>query len=268
VFAVFAVLMVGLGAPALAQGTVTDLPDRFQLDAGGFRLAADSNLTYGLGDKRTTVDFEDELSVPSSNTTFWFDGTWRVGRKHQLKLGYTRSSREGGGVQLQRDIRWGDQVFSAGATVAGNTKADVLTGYYHFALVRKDRFEFGPALGVGYIWLSATVRATGSGSAARALERTGTTSSITGDVGVYFNGWLGKRVVARGDLLYIIVKPENSEASVTDGRLGLYWYPWHNVGLGAQYKYYKYRYDRSLLIAELGGSLRFSGAQGFVSFLF
>jgi hypothetical protein len=31
-------------------------------------------------------------------------------------------------------------------------------------------------------------------------------------------GWLGRRVVARGDLLYIIVKPGESEASVTDGR--------------------------------------------------
>ena len=72
----------------------------------------------------------------------------------------------------------------------------------------------------------------------------------------------------RGDLLYIKVKPENAEASVTDGRLGLYWYPWRKVGLGAQYKYYKYRYERGLLSTSLGGSVTFQGAQGYVSFLF
>ena len=75
-------------------------------------------------------------------------------------------------------------------------------------------------------------------------------------------------MVLRGDLLYIIVKPEDSEASVTDGRVGLYWYPLRNVGLGAQYKYYKFRYDRGLSSIELGGSITFQGAQAYVSFLF
>jgi len=40
------------------------------------------------------------------------------------------------------------------------------------------------------------------------------------------------------------------------------------VGVGAQYKYYKYRYERSLLSTELGGSITFQGAQAYVSFLF
>jgi hypothetical protein len=93
-------------------------------------------------------------------------------------------------------------------------------------------------------------------------------SSPTGDVGGYFEGWLTKRLVLRGDLLYIVVKPENAEASVTDGRVGLNFYPWTHVGFGAQFKYYKYRYDRSLLSADLGGSITYKGFQAYASFLF
>jgi hypothetical protein len=181
-------------------------------------------------------------------------------------LNYTRSSRQGDGRTLTRDVAWGDQVFTAGLTVESESSADITAGYYRFAIVRNDRSAIGPALGLGYLSLEATIRATGLVGGTR--SRTGQMGSVTGDVGGYFEGWLGRRVVVRGDLLYIIIKPENSEASVTDGRLGVYWYPWRNVGLGAQYKYYKYRYERAALSTSLGGNLTYQGAQGYLSFVF
>jgi len=272
-----AVLAAALAAaPAQAQttGAYSDLPETLRIDTGGFRIAADTKLQYNLGGQQgDEIDFEGETGLPSNATTFWLDGTWRVGRRHQLSLNFTRSKRTGEGKTLTRDITWGDQVFSAGLTAHSEGSVDIFTGYYRFAAFRNDRFEIGPALGIGYLSIDATIRATGSvsgggGGTSGTISRTATTSSPTGDIGGYFGAWLGPRVVMRGDLLYIIIKPENSEASVTDGRLGLYWYPWRKVGLGAQYKYYKYRYERGLASTELGGSMRFQGIQGYLSFLF
>ena len=269
-----AALLAAVPVQAQTTGGYSDLPEAFRIDAGGFRIAADTKLKYSLGGQPAdAIDFENETGLPGNATTFWLDGTWRVGRRHQLSLNFTRSNRKSEGTTLTRDITWGDQVFTAGLTVQSEGSADILTGYYRFAVLRNDRFEIGPALGFGYLWLDATIRATGSvsgggGGTSGTISQTGQTGSVTGDVGGYFAAWLGPRVVMRGDLLYIIVKPENSEASVTDGRLGLYWYPWRKVGVGAQYKYYKYRYARSLLSTELGGSITFQGAQAYVSFLF
>jgi hypothetical protein len=45
-------------------------------------------------------------------------------------------------------------------------------------------------------------------------------------------------------------------------------FPFRKIGFGGQYKYYSYRYERGTASAELGGRLRFHGAQAFVSFLF
>jgi len=272
-----AVLAATLGpVPALAQATggYSDLPEAFRIDTGGFRIAADTKLQYSLGGQTGgEIDFEGETGLPTNATTLWLDGTWRVGRRHQLSLNFTRSKREGEGKTLTRDITWGDQVFTTGLTVQSAGSAEILTGYYRFAVIRNERFEIGPAVGVGYLWLDATIRATGSvsgggGGTSGSLSQTAEMGTITGDVGGYVNAWLGPRVVLRGDLLYVIVKPENSEASITDGRIGLYWYPWRNVGLGAQYKYYKYRYERGLASTELGGSMTFQGFQAYASFLF
>ena len=54
---------------------------------------------------------------------------------------------------------WGGENYSAGlkATTSGN--ADILGGYYRFAIVRNDRVEIGPTLGVGYLWLEARIQA-------------------------------------------------------------------------------------------------------------
>jgi hypothetical protein len=272
------VLAAGLlASPAFAQssaGAWRELPDRFQIDTGYFRLDANTVLRYngpsgGSGD----VDFEQDLGLPETVNTFWVDGTWRVGRRHQLKLAFTRLSRNRGNFELQRDFTWGGETYKAGLSATSTAGSEILGGYYRFAIVRNDRFEIGPTIGVGYLWLDARIQATGTvsgpdGSESRSLDRSATTGSVTGAVGGYAEGWLTKRLVVRGDYLYIKVKPENSEASVTDWRLAADYYFFRNAGLGVQYKYNRYRYDRGILVSELGGELTFKGFQVFLSFLF
>jgi hypothetical protein len=87
-------------------------------------------------------------------------------------------------------------------------------------------------------------------------------------VGGFAQAWPAKRLTLYADFLYIKVKPEDSEASVTDWRAGANYYFGRHVGLGAQYKYYTYRYDRGILASELGGEINYKGFQVFGSFLF
>ncbi len=87
-------------------------------------------------------------------------------------------------------------------------------------------------------------------------------------MGGYAAGWLTKHLVAHGDFLYMKVKPGDSEASVTDWRLGANYYFLEHAGLGVQYKYDRHRYDRGILVSQLGGQITYKGIQVFLSFLF
>jgi hypothetical protein len=268
---VFPAALLGclLVAPAYAQsssGTWNGLPDRFQIDTGYFRLSADTMLRYnGSG----AVSFEKDLGVNQDVNTFWLDATWRVGRRHQVKLGYTTFSRESTDHQLQRSFTWGGETYQAGLKVNATTGADVLGGYYRFAAVRNDRFEIGPAVGVGYLSLKAGIQATGTiGSQSRSIDRSASTGSVTGALGGYVRAWPAKRLVFEGDFLYIKVSPGDTDASVTDWRIGADYYFHHNVGVGAQYKYDKYTYDRGILSSQLGGEITYQGFQIFATFRF
>ena len=259
-------------SPAFAQsssGAWNDLSDRFQIDTGYFRLTADTQLRYDGAPGSGDINLEDDLGVDGNVNTFWVDATWRVGRRHQLKLGYTRLNRDRRDFALERDFTWGGEDYKAGLSATTSTGSDILGGYYRFALFRNDRFEIGPTVGIGYIWLDARVQATGTvGGQSRTLDESASTGSVTGAVGAYANAWLTKRLVTRADFLYIKVSPGDSEASVSDWRLGADYYFFKNAGLGVQYKYNRYSYDRGVLVSELGGEVTYEGFQVFVSFLF
>jgi len=268
-----AVLAASLFAsPVCAEstsGSWNGLSDRFQIDTGYFRLTADTQLRYNGAPGSGDISFEDDLGVDKNVNTFWVDGTWRVGRRHQLKLGYTRLSRDRADFALERDFTWGGEDYKAGLSASTSTGSDILGGYYRFALFRNDRFEIGPTVGIGYIWLNASVQATGTiAGVSRSLDESASTGSITGAVGGYANGWLTKRLVTRADFLYIKVTPGNTDASVTDWRIGADYYFFRNAGLGVQYKYNKYTYDRGILVSQLGGEITYKGFQVFLSFLF
>jgi hypothetical protein len=267
-----------LAAPAWAQSSSTtwnDLPDRFQIDTGYFHIDSSAKLRFqGGGGNQGEVDFENDLGVGPSANTFWIDGTWRVGRRHQLKLSFTKLSREGSDHTLQRDFVWGGQTFNAGLVANSTTGSDILGGYYRFALVRNDRFEIGPAVGIGYLWLDAGIRATGTITGpggepvSRTVDRSGSTGSITGAVGGYTTAWATRRLALHGDFLYIKATLGESEVSVTDWRLGADYYIFRNAGLGFQYKFNRYTLDREILSSKLGGEVRYEGFQAFLSFLF
>jgi hypothetical protein len=266
-----------LASSALAQttpATWNGLPDRFQIDTGYFRLSADTVLRYngpqgGSGD----VDFEQDLGLDETVNTFWVDATWRVGRRHQLKLGFTKFNRDRGDYTLQRDFTWGGENYNAGLSATTTGQADVLGGYYRFAIFRNDRFEIGPTIGVGYLWLEARIQATGTvsgsgGSETRTLDESASLGSITGAIGGYARVWPAKRLVLEADALYIKVGLEDAEASVTDWRLALDYYFTTSIGAGVQYKFNRYGYDRGILVSELGGEITYEGFQVFLTFRF
>ena len=122
-----------LATPVFAQspsGARNDLPDRFQIDTGYFRISANTVLRYNGGQGAGgDIDFEKDLGVNKDANTFWIDGTRRVGRRHQLKLGFTKISRDRGDFTLQRDFTWGGEVYNAGLSTSAETSSEILGGY-------------------------------------------------------------------------------------------------------------------------------------------
>ena len=267
-----AVFLLAASLPAQQPpANETDVPDKFRLELGGFRIGADTDLTFNLtGGPRPPVDFE-ELAVPDITTKFYIEGFWRPWRRHQFSLSWYKNGRDGDTRTVEREFTWGDRVVTVGSTATGTVSSSYLSGVYRFAAFKNARFEIGPSLGIGYLSLEGGIRGQVSltGPAGQLVSESFDTSKSvghpTGDLGGYLYWWPLRRLLVRGDFRYILVKPENSEASIADGRAAVVYHPWRNIGIGLQYTYTKFRYDRDILSRELGGRLRYSGGQVVIS---
>jgi hypothetical protein len=278
VMALPALGQVPAAAPApqpAAPQSWNGLPDRFQVDAGYFRAQMTTGLRLqGSVGPANEVSFEKDLGVSDTAGTYWIDATIRMSRRNSFKINYISVTREGQPQRLTRDFTWNDETYSAGLTASGTIGMDLISTYYRFAVSKRDRFEIGVATGLGFLQLSAAVKAqgslTGPGGQIQTvnLDESGKLGVPTGDIGGYFNAWLAKRVVVRGDFLYILIRPSDMEASVTDWRLAVDYYPLRNVGIGVQYKFNEFRYQQGTEKASLGGTVGFQGLQAYGSFLF
>jgi len=246
-------------APGYAQSS-GDVPDRFRIELGGFRVGSHTDLRLNSGaGGGTDVDFESELALPETSTSFYGEGFWRLGRRHQVSLGWFHNGREGPGRTLSRDITWGDHVFTTNTQVKGAVASDYFDGAYRFAAYRNDTFEIGPSIGIGYLSLDASIGAVAG--AGPAFEGSVSKGQVTGDVGAYLYWWPVRRLLLRGEGRYIIVQPGNSEAAIAEGRGALMYHPWRQFGAGVQYAYTSFRYDRGILDTSIGGTIRYRGVQ-------
>ena len=186
------VVLTGLMAPAVlaqAPAASNELPDRFQIDTGYFRISANTVLNFNAPGAGNDVSFEKDLGVAPDANTFWLDATWRVGRRHQLKLGYTRLNREQPSHTLEARLRVERRDLQQRALHEHDDGGDILGGYYRFALLRNERFEIGPSarhrlsLGAGHHPGTGTITGPGGVPVSRDLDTTASTGSITGAVG-------------------------------------------------------------------------------------
>jgi len=147
------IVLTGFAAAAQAQ-TQGEIPvhpiltDRFYFGVGAFfpKTTTSAQLTSRTG-VGTTVDFEDTFGITSGKTVPLALARWRFGERWRLETEYFQLNREGGRT-IDREIRWGENVYPVNANV--QTKFDfsdlrVSVGYSFFK--RPDK-ELGVGLGL------------------------------------------------------------------------------------------------------------------------
>ena len=260
---------------ATTKGTWNGLPDRFQVDAGYFRLNAATELRFqGSIGGGTDVSFEKDLGVGGLANTYWIDATVRMSSRNYFKISYISITRDGPTTTLKRDFTWNDEVYSAGLSASASVGWDVISTYYRLAIVKTNRVDAGLSTGLGYLKLRAAIAATGTltmpGGQVNSvnLDESGSLGAPTGGIGGFVTVWPAKRVMLTADYMYIAVNIADWGAHVKDWRVAVNWYPWRHAGIGAQYKFNEFGYDMSVDEGALGGTLRYQGPQIYASFRF
>lgn len=112
------------------------------------------------GSEGSDVDLEEDLGLHKSKFQGRLSVRWRPGHRHELEAGY-QFIRRNKSRTLQVDIEFADTTFPAGFDVKTKFNSDNAFLTYRFAVMAKENTQLGLALGLGALFLGASIDGVG-----------------------------------------------------------------------------------------------------------
>jgi len=166
-----------------AQAPVRNhLYDRLQISLSGTVVFLGPNVRVDGGSGTPGTDLDgDAMGLSPSTFEPRAALRWRLGRRHELDMGYQLAQRSGGRV-LTDTIQLGDTSFAAGLRIESQNQADQAWLGYRFAFHARERSQIGAALGLGAIFFGFDIQAVAgatSGGPDTTITRFGVKRSVT-----------------------------------------------------------------------------------------
>ncbi len=156
---VIAVVVLAAATPAQAQSKFGPLFDKFNFSAQASWLSTSTEIgldseTLGMG---TTLNFEDDLGLSSSEAIPTLAFEWQISRKQRLAVRWQDITRDSS-AQALTEIQWGDETIpiDAGITLAFDI-TQYFIDYTYYPWV-KEKWALGFGLGIRWMDLKAELQ--------------------------------------------------------------------------------------------------------------
>ncbi len=221
----------------------------------------------------TPVNFEGDVGFNENAGTAWAGALWRISRRNQVEVDWTRAQRTVVQRELQRDIRFGGETFGAGVDVNASLDSWIIGGAYRFAIVSTPVVELGPLLGVMAVNLSTGMELSGfvpglEDDTSEDVERDATVTAPAVLPGAFVSLRAHPRLKIRARGGYISADFGNIDGQIFMAQTGADFRISRWFGVGGSYSYN--RLSVAVDESEFRGEIRytFSGPQIYAIFTF
>ena len=225
-----------------AAGFPSDVPDRFQILAGGTSAIVGTGAALGRksGAVSGMVVFEDFFNIPVHKQFGRLDGTWKFGGRHYLDAGYVNIDRTGA-REIDSDFSFGDYTFHSGARVQGRLASRFLYMAYRYDFLHEDRVRISGSAGISAERIAAGVTAKSGVTDSNGQAVNGEVSQEAKFtlpvplVGFQLDWALHPRIAFQAYSRMFSLNYAGIRGNQIDSALRIFWYPWRNLGFGAGY---------------------------------
>ena len=256
-------LIAGLSyfaAPATADSLEDD---RFSLSLGVFLTDRDTDarLDSSLGDG-TDTDLETDLGLDSSDSVFRVDGYFRFSERHRADFSVFDLSRKKT-KQIQKDIQWGDTLFSIDTAVKSDNDLSIYKAAYTYSFLNGEDGYLGATFGAYVADWNVSIREENTGSA-----EVGELTAPMPVIGLRGEYALSDRWSFRASGEFFFVEYDNVDGSLVDLYAGFDYSILDNLSIGIGFN--RVTIDIDAAKNRFRGTLdwRYSGALAFLKFNF
>ncbi len=211
-------------------------------------LRVDSKI--GIG---TEIGLEDDLNLSEDLGVFRLDGMIRLTENSQLAFTYTGIKRDRS-VVLEKDIKFGDTIFSVNSGVKYKFNVDYIGATYRYNFFNERNWNAGLSGGARAVIINTSIR-----SQINNLNR-GREASYTAPAvlfGVHGSAYLTPRLLARYSLELFYLKIEDIRINIIESNASVHYFIFKNVGLGLAYSTNNYRLTNLPLWGDSEGKVNF-----------
>ncbi len=238
--------------------------DGFEFRIGTYWNTADSTIIQRPTDEnpQEEIDVEDVLGVNRRKSIIHFEGVFRFAHFHRIEIGHFELGRDSEATLLT-DVRFGDEIFTAGTAIDVDAELRVTKAAYGFSLMNDAQKELGVLAGVHVTNYQAVV--VGADTGQRVETSINTPLPV---IGAFGSVALGTRTDLQANLQLFRMEFDHYSGSLNNFYLGLTHYFADSIGVGIGYTLYLMNLDSP--DEDLRGSLelRNHGPIVFASFKF
>lgn len=227
---------------------------RFRVSIGAFLMRFDSLIRldseeHGIG---TEVRLEDDLGFNPDNLDFRIFANYRLGKRSDLTFGYYQWNR-GADHVIDEKIQWGDYIIEVGASIDLRNRTKVAQVSYEHSVLKKKKWDLGLSAGLSLftfhsdLEIDGTIRPIGEEDGDGIGGGTKQSKSLVAPVpafGLNLRYSIGPHLgaILRGQ--FFAFQADTWGGSMADIVLGVDWFPWKHVGLGAGFNSVRLNYDK------------------------
>jgi hypothetical protein len=177
--------------------------ERFRLSAGFFESITNTTIQVSVNgsDNGTPIDFEKDLGLGASFSTFLTNFQWRISRRSRFNVGYFNMKRSATHT-LQKDIRFDSTTYPANTVVDAYFNTSILQFSYGYAIVQKPTYEIGLSLGAHTIGTKVGFRSNDNNGGLSTDNNFGFTAPLP-NLGVWGGYAFSKRFAVNLDFSYL-----------------------------------------------------------------
>lgn len=241
------ILLVSLATGQIAQAEEAQdlhpwLTSKHQFDIGVF-YPDRSNKLRANGSVNTDptpnplVDFDTELRLSQSDSTFSAEYEWRYGKRWSLRMQYFDSTGQGTAI-LEEDIEWEDLTFLAGTRASAGSGFELTRFFWGYNLSKKPNAEWG--VGGGFHWLHVSAYIEGTAETPSGPSSGRESSSVDAplpNIGFWYVRSLSPRWAFRTRFDYFNADIHPYDGTFINTSVGLNFQVLDWLGIGANYNY-------------------------------
>lgn len=262
-----AAILAWLPSVAAAQEK-NHLYDKWQVSGGGTFLiyGTDLRLDPDNPDRDgTTIDAENVLGLESTNFEPRLAARWRMGRRHELEAGFQWADRNAEKV-LADTLVVGDTSFAAGLRIKSKLNTSQAFLNYRYAFVARENTMVGAAIGLGPIFLNASIDALAGATAGgpdTTIAQFSQSKSLVGPVaslGLFGRFRVGDKWFIEADARGLYLSVSNIKAEVVElgGAVRYFFSDQWGGELGYGGGWYQVTISRDGTLVDASGRVKYS----------